>query len=405
MIRTTALRARTIYTPTEAIEDGVVVIEGPQVTAVGRRDQIQVPTGAEIVEFRQEILAPGFIDLHIHGAGGRDLMEASEEAVTVVASYLARHGTTSFLATTITASLERTLQAAQGLGRIIRRWESTGPAAGPPPPAVAQPVGIHFEGPFLNAVRRGAHPLENIQKPSVESLKQMLEAAEGTARVITMAPEVEGALEVLGTARQSGVRVAIGHSDATFEEAERAIVAGATHVTHAFNAMRPFLHRDPGILGAALTDDRLSAELICDGVHVAGPAVRLLVKTKGLGRVLLVTDCLSGAGMPDGEYNLGEFTIRVAEGACRTLGGTLAGSTLTLDRALMNLSQVTGLSWPQCLPCATLNPARLLGLEKQKGMLAPGADADLVVLDAKHQVVQTYVRGRPVNRVIESLSD
>lgn len=399
MSKTIAIRARIIYTPTETIEDGVVLIVGPHITAVGGRDKVRIPPAAEVVEFPNEAVAPGFIDLHIHGAGGRDLMEATEEAVSAVGSYLARHGTTSFLATTITASLERTVQAVRGLGRIIRgRGRDGNPEGRAPQAAAAQPIGIHFEGPFLNVVRRGAHPAEHIQKPSLETLRQMLEAADGTARVITMAPEVEGALDLLSHARKAGVRVAIGHSDATYEEAERAVEAGATHATHAFNAMRPFLHRDPGILGAVLTDDRLSAELISDGIHVGGPAVRLLLKAKGLERTLLVTDCLSAAGMPEGEYSLGEFRIRVADGACHKLDGTLAGSTLTLDRALNNLARVTGLSLPRCLPCATLNPARLLGLEKKKGVIAPGADADLVVLDAKYQVTQTYVRGQPVNR-------
>ncbi len=388
----TAILAGSIHTPTEKVENGVVLIEGSRIASIGPRDRIKIPGTAQVIDNQDRIVVPGFIDIHIHGAAGHDLMGATPEAVSAVAAYLARHGTTSFLATTMTASLERTVEAARGLSKIIRAWKSS--LAGSTKNPGAQPIGIHFEGPFLNAEKRGVHPAAHIQKPSTDTLERLLEAADSTARVMTMAPEVDGALAVLAQARSRGIRVGIGHSNATYEEAERAIAGGATHAVHVFNAMRPFLHRDPGILGAVLTDDRVSAELICDGVHVDPTAVRLLVRSKGVERLVLVTDSLSCAGMPDGNYPLGEFMVQVVGGVCRSLGGVLAGSTLTQDAALRNLSSFTGLSFPQCLPCATLNPARILGLDKQKGVIAPGADADLVVLDRNFYVTQTYVRGR-----------
>ena len=389
MSSTVAILAGTIYTPKECIEQGVILIEGSRVTRVGRRKQIKIPPKARVFDYRERIAAPGFIDLHIHGAFGRDLMEGTEDAVAAVATHLARHGTTSFLATTVTASLERTVEAARRLSQIIRAWGASVKIRG------AEPLGIHFEGPFLNAEKRGVHPAAHIQRPSTEVLGRLLEAAGGTARVLTLAPELEGALEVLEAARSRGICVGIGHSNATCEEAERAILAGATHAIHTYNAMRPFLHRDPGIIGAVLTDDRISAELICDGVHVDPTAVRLLAKSKGAGRIILVTDGLSCTGMPDGAYPLGEFTVEVTGGVCRAPGGVLAGSTLTLDAALRNFSRFTGLAYSKCLPCATVNPAKLLGLEKKKGKIAPGADADLVVLDASHNVVETFVGGQP----------
>ncbi len=387
-----AIYAGAIYTPTEKIENGVILIDGHRITKVGSREQIKVPATAAVIDNRDRIVVPGFIDLHIHGAVGHDLMEASQEAVSAVASYLARHGTAAFLATTVTASLERTLQAVKGLAEIVRASENSHGAS--EKIAGAQPVGIHFEGPFLNVKKRGAHPASHIQKPSPETLERLLDAAGNTARVLTLAPEIDGALAVMELARSRGVRVGIGHSNATCEEAERAIAAGATHAIHVYNAMRPFAHRDSGIIGAVLTDDRISAELICDGVHVEATAVRLLVRAKGVERVILVSDSLSGAGMPDGNYRLGNFTVHVAGGVCRTVDGNLAGSTITLDAALRNLATFTGLRYEQVLPCATLNPARILGLEKRKGVIAPGADADLAVLDRNHYVTQTYVRGR-----------
>ncbi len=389
-----AILAGTIYTPSEAIHNGVILIDGYRIARVGPREEIKIPTGAAAIDNSDRIIVPGFIDLHIHGAAGHDLMEGTPEAVGAVGTYLARHGTTGYLATTVTASLDRTLHAGKTVGEVIRASQASHGASDKI--AGAQPLGIHYEGPFLNIKKRGAHPASQIQKPSTETLTKMLDAAGGTARVFTLAPELEGALAVLELARSRGLKIGIGHSNATFEEAERAIAAGATHAVHIYNAMRPFAHRDSGIIGAVLVDDRISAELICDGVHVEPSAIRLLVKAKSVDRLILVSDSLSGAGMPDGNYRLGNFTVHVAGGVSRTVEGNLAGSTLTLDAAVRNLVNFTGLSYQQCLPCATLNPAKLLGLEKQKGVIAAGADADLAILDKKFYVTQTYVRGRPV---------
>jgi N-acetylglucosamine-6-phosphate deacetylase len=389
-----AILAGSILTPLERFEDGVILIDGHRIVKVGPKAKIKIPSSATVIDNRDRLIVPGFLDMHIHGAAGRDLMEATPDAVSAVANYLARHGTTSFVATTVTASLERTLCATKGLGEIINTSHHS---HGESDKIVgAQPVAIHFEGPFLNIKRRGAHPASQIQMPSLEIMSRMLDAAAGTAKVVTMAPELDGALPVLESLCARGVRVGIGHSDATYDEAERAIAAGATHATHCFNAMRPFGHRDSGIIGAVLTDDRVRAELICDGVHVEPGAIRLLVKSKTLSRVILVSDSLSGAGMPDGNYPVGNFTIQVASGVCRTAEGNLAGSTVTLDASVRNLAEYLGASYQECLPCATLNPARLLGISDKKGVIAPGADADLAILDNKFYVTQTYVRGRPV---------
>ncbi|MFB3923340.1 MAG: N-acetylglucosamine-6-phosphate deacetylase [Terriglobia bacterium] len=391
---TKVILAGTIYTPTEEITNGVIVIEGHHIAKVGPKESVKIPSGATVIDNQDRLVVPGFIDVHIHGAAGHDLMEATGEAVSAVAAYLARHGTTSFLATTVTASLDRTLHSARALSEIIRTAQS---ASGPTDKfAGAQPLGLHLEGPFINVRRRGAHPASQIQTPSGRTLERILDAADDTARLLTIAPELEGALQVLELARRRGLRVALGHSDATFEEAERAVTAGATYAVHVYNSMRPFLHRDGGILGAVLTDDRVSAELICDGVHVEPPGVRLLVKSKGLERVVLASDSLSGAGMPDGNFRLGNFMIHMSGGVSRSTEGNLTGSALTLDAAIRNLARFTGLSYKECLLCATLNPARIAGIEKQKGMIAVGADADLAVLDQNHYVTQTYVRGRAV---------
>lgn len=387
-----AILAGTIYTPLEEIKTGVILIDGYRITRVGVQGQTRIPPGSAIIDNQDRIVVPGFIDIHIHGAVGHDLMEGTPAAVTGVGTYLAQHGTTSFLATTMSASLARTLKAIRGLSEIIhvsQTMQGLGSKT-----VGAQPVGIHFEGPFLSRVKRGAHPVAHIRKPSRDVLAQMIDASGETARVMTLAPELDGAPALLGYAKDRGVRVGLGHSNATYEETERAIDAGATHAIHTFNAMRPFEHREPGIIGAVLTDDRVSAEVIADGVHVQPAAIRLLLKSKGMERVILVSDSVSGAGMPDGHYQLGGMKIEVTSGICRTDEGNLAGSSLTLDAALRNLASFTQFDYPACLPCATLNPARILGIEKQKGVIAPGADADLAVLDRNYYVTQTYVRGR-----------
>lgn len=389
---TIAILAGSVLTPAEEIKDSVILVDGRRITVVGARASIRIPAGSTVIDHSNRIITPGFVDMHIHGAAGHDFMEATPAALSTIGTFLARHGTTSYVATTVTAGIERTIAAAAGLGEIVRAARSPESSHGP---VAAQPLGVHFEGPFLNPIRRGAHPAADIQKPDTDILRKILDATGGAALVMALAPELENALPLLALARSRGVRVGIGHSDAVYDEAERAIGAGATHAVHLYNAMRPFSHRDPGIIGSTLTDDRVSAELICDGLHVEPAAVRLLVRAKGLNRVILITDSLSATGMPDGSYQLGQFTVHVVGGVCRTAEGNLAGSSIVLEQALRNLMKFTGFSFKQCLPCATTNPARLLGFENQKGVIASGADADLAVLDENFIVRQAYVRGRP----------
>ncbi len=390
-----AVFAGKIYTPLQEIVGGVVLIEGTRIARVGPKGKVKVPRGTEVVDHREQTIVPGFIDVHIHGAAGHDLMEGTSQAVSSVANFLARQGTTSFVATTVTASLDDTLLAVRNLAEAIRAQRLAARRGDQPPSS--EILGIHFEGPFLNVKRRGAQPATHIQLPSVNLLRKLLDAAQGSGLILAQAPELEGALPLLKYARRRRLTVSIGHSDASFEEAERAVDAGATQATHVFNAMRPFNHRDPGIIGAVLTDDRVFAELICDGIHVHPRAVQLLARAKGLEHLLLISDGGPGVGMPDGNYRIYEFDVTIVDGVCRDQQGNLAGSTVTLETELRNLMRYTGQPYAKVLPCATLNPARQLGLEKRKGLIAPGADADLVALDAEYRVVQTYVGGRPVS--------
>jgi len=390
-----ALTAHKVLTPLETIENGVVLIEDRAILAVGSRNEVSVPSSARVVDVGQRFLAPGFVDVHIHGGAGHDVMEATPDALDAVAHSLLQHGTISFVPTTMSAPADTLRQSLQDLGATLASWNERDRKPR------AEPLGIHLEGPFLSPACRGAHPREHLQKPSVELFERLIEAAGGWARILTLAPELEGAAELQACAMGKGVRVAIGHSNATYEEAARAIAAGAAHAVHVFNSMRPFAHRDPGIVGAVLTDDRILAEVIADGVHVDPAALRLLVRAKGAVTTVLVTDAVSATGMQPGRYVLGGTEIFVGDDprtglpACRNREGALAGSVLTQDRAVRNMMTMAGVSLQDAIRMASYNPARLLGLEQRKGWLRTGADADLVVLEPDGRVVGAIARGQP----------
>jgi len=375
-------------TPQREIQDAVVLVEGTRTIAVGQRNEVAVPVNANRVGAPDMTLVPGFVDVHVHGAGGHDVMEATPEALSTIATTLARGGTTSFLATTVTAEPRGLCSSAEGIARYIasqsRQIELTRPCA--------EILGIHFEGPFISQARRGVHPAQWIAAPSPALLGKMLTAAGGAARILTLAPETQGGLDLITEACQAGVIVALGHTDATYEQATEAIAYGARHAAHVFNAMRPFSHRETGVLGAVLTSPQVTAELIADGVHVDSAAMKLLLAAKTAGGVVLVSDGTAATGMPDGRYRLGDFDVDVAGGVVRNAEGKLAGSALTLDQALRNVVAL-GVPLDEVVRMLTLYPARLLGLEARKGTLAAGADADLVFLDAQLQISRVVTRG------------
>jgi len=383
-----AIFARRVLTPQQEIADAVILIDGKRIAAVGRRDEITVPASARRHDKRDFSVVPGFVDVHIHGAAGYDVMDASPEALTAIAASVASRGTTSFVATTVTASEQSTSGAVETAAAWMERAEQEGARNR----AAAELLGMHFEGPFISRARRGVHPEKSIVAPSIPLFRRFLKAAKGAARILTLAPELPGAAELIAEARRAGVVVSLGHTDATYAEAMGAISTGARHSAHVFNAMRPFAHRETGVLGAILTSPGVTAELIADGVHVDDAAIRILIAAKGPHGVILVSDGTAATGMPDGKYRLGTFEVNVAGGVARNSEGNLAGSTLTLDRALRHM---VGLGIPFCevLPMLTSNPARLLGLERKKGCLSTGADADLVLLDDQLKVAGVMTRG------------
>jgi N-acetylglucosamine-6-phosphate deacetylase len=375
-----------MLTPLERVDDAVLVIEDGIISAAGTRAEMSIPAGARIIDFSDAILTPGLVDIHIHGAAGHDVMEGDADSLDAIERLLARHGVTSYCPTTVTAPLNETLAALEKLARAVESAKTITHADR------AQPLGIHLEGPFLSHARPGVHPPVSLQPASERVFAPMWEAAVGQVAILTIAPELGGALALIAEAAQRGVCVSIGHTNADSDEAKAGIKAGARHVTHAFNAMRRMEHRDPGVLGVVLTDDSITADIIVDGLHVEPEVVDLFLRTKGLDRAVLISDALSATGMPDGTYRLGMFEVQVRDGRCES-HGKLAGSVLTLDQAIGNVMRFARLSFQDGLRLATLNPARVLGIENRKGVLKPGADADIAVFTPEGTVRQTIVRG------------
>jgi N-acetylglucosamine-6-phosphate deacetylase len=378
----TVITAEKLLAPDQIIYNPILEIEDGVIANIASRDHGSVPSG-EVMNFPGAVLAPAYFDVHIHGSAGSDVMEATESSLSNIGSFLARHGVGSYLATTVSAPVDTTLQSLSGLARLIGR-EIQG----------ARPLGIHIEGPFISHAKRGAHAERDLVQPTVDLFNRMWEASEGHIRLMTIAPELPGASEVIVRAIKLGVRVSLGHSNAGVEDARRGVRLGATSATHTFNAMRRFDHRDPGILGVVLNNDTLFAEMICDGLHVHPEVVRLFWKMKGAERAILITDAMSATGMPDGNYKLGELEVRVKNGKCIIGEDTLAGSTLTLDRGVRNFAEFTGADLSTAAALASRNPARMTGLDAQIGALEVGRSADITVLSPKGEVLETLLRGQ-----------
>jgi N-acetylglucosamine-6-phosphate deacetylase len=390
------LCAHRLYTPRVEILNPLLLIHEGRIAAVSSRSEQPIPNNATVIDFTRDfpdaILAPGFIDIHIHGGAGIDVMRAALGDLPRLARFLATHGVTGYFPTTVAAPLDQTCAA---LERIAQTIEAAQDFRSSNDAGRALPLGIHLEGPFLSHKRRGVHPPENLLEPTLEIFERLWQAARGHVRMMTIAPELPGAMEVIEEAARRNVCVSIGHSDATLQAAKSAVKAGARHATHTFNAMRPLDHREPGILGEALTSDQLTADIIVDGIHVAPEVVKLFLKAKGIERSVLITDATAATGMPDGTYQLGPIKVEVKDGRCTVAGegdGKLAGSVLTMDRAVRNVMQFAGWSLQNSVRAATFNPAAAAGLA-QHGHITPGAEANLVVLSPDGQVRKTIVRG------------
>jgi N-acetylglucosamine-6-phosphate deacetylase len=374
-----------VLTPDEDLAGATVVVRDGCIEAVGVG--LTPPAGAQTFDLAGLTLAPGFIDIHVHGGGGFSLISENPEEIRSYARWVVSRGVTGFLVTLVGASLSQ-----------MKRWLAAAAAAGEGVDATAaRLVGVHLEGPFVNPTRRGALPAEGLRPPDVAEFLALAEAAQGRLKIITLAPELPGAADIVAAARQRGIAVSMGHTDATYKQALAAIEWGVRQVTHCFNGMRPFHHRDPGCLGAILSSPKLSAELIADGVHVHPGTMALLLAAKGPQGTILVTDGIAAAGLADGAYSLAGEAIQVRGGVASLPNGTLAGSVATMDQALRNIVELGLAPLGEAVRMASTNPAAALGLGQRLGRIAPGFAADLVALDERLEVAMTFVGGQPVH--------
>jgi N-acetylglucosamine-6-phosphate deacetylase len=379
----TLISGGTLVTPHTTLTDHTLVIKAGTITALAA-GRIAPQAGDQVIDASRQWVVPGFIDVHVHGGVGQDAMDATPDAICGMSRSFAQHGVTSYLPTTTTAS-EEAIQAA--IDNVVR---------GPQPADGAQSLGLHLEGPYLNPAHRGAQRPDYIRAPNPAEYERWFES--GHIRLITVAPEMDGAQPFIAAGIEQGIEFAIGHSGASYEQVVEAANQGVRQATHTFNGMLGLHHRAPGTLGGILTDERIYCQAIVDGIHVHPAMVKLLIRAKGIGRTILITDAIRAAGWPDGTYDLGGQPVAVKDGVARIASGNLAGSTLTLDTALRNAMNYVGLSLPEALPMVTAVPAQALRLEGRKGVLAPGADADVVLLDSDLSVTMTLVGGRVVYR-------
>ncbi|MEU6242941.1 N-acetylglucosamine-6-phosphate deacetylase [Streptomyces sp. NPDC047024] len=369
-----------VVLPTGVVDDGRVSVEGTRITAAGPAGAAApAPAGAEVIDASGHWLVPGFVDLHNHGGGGASFAVGSaEDALTAVRTHRA-HGTTTLVASTVTDDLDLLARRAGLLGELAEQGEI---------------AGIHFEGPFISPCRKGAHSEALLRDPDPAEVRKLLDAARGQARMVTLATELPGGLDSVRLLAEQGVIAAVGHTDASYEQTVEAIDAGATVATHLFNAMPPLGHRAPGPITALLEDERITVELIDDGVHLHPAALQLAFHHAGADRVAFITDAMDAAGAGDGRYLLGPLEVEVSDGVARLVeGGSIAGSTLTLDRAFRRAVTVDRLPVTDVVTAISANPARLLGLSDRIGSLEPGKDADLVLLDAEFAVKGVMRRG------------
>ncbi len=388
-----ALRAASAITPLRTISPATILIDRGTIVSVGLPDQVPIPDHAEVIDAGERTVVPGFIDTHTHGRDGTYFGEDPRTTADLCRSMLST-GVTGVLPTLTTLlpiryTLQMILERISTVRQVMRNGDGG-----------AVILGIHMEGPYLSGADsvRGVQRVENLRPPSIEELHRMVEAADGTIRKMSIAPELDSALDVIREMSRLGIVPCAAHSAASYEQTMAAVDAGLCCATHVFNGMVPLHHRRPGLMGAVLTCDRIHAELIADGQHVSPPAMQVLLRCKGVDGIHLITDNTTWAGMPNGTYQDGERTIVKEDERATVVGGTLAGSVAPINACVRNMVRLAGCSLAQAVQMASLNPARLIGVTDRMGSLEPGKDADLVVIDDQVNVHVTMVHGRVLYR-------
>lgn len=379
---------------TEIIRDGYVLIKNDNIVDIGTLPlKSQLSSNTTIIECDPALtLIPGFIDLHIHGCYGVDVMDGTIDALQTMAQSLVKEGTTSFLTTTITQSEDKLERALRNVAIYMKEQEQI---------VGAEILGIHLEGPFISEKRAGAQPVEHIQQPDVDLFRKWDDLASNEIKIITLAPEKDKDYQLIKTLYQQGKIVSIGHSDATFSEVVEAIEVGAQHVTHLYNGMRGFHHREAGVAGAALLKGELYSELIVDGIHSSKESIQLAWRLKGREKLILITDSMRAKGLEDGEYELGGQVVHVKENKAMLEDGTLAGSTLKMNEALKKMQAFTGASLLDVIYMSSTLPAKRLKIDDRKGSIAINKEADLVLINSDFEVQKTWCKGQIVCSRVE----
>lgn len=375
-----ALLGGKIVTPFRVVNNGAIVIEDNKIWELGRMTDVEIPSDCEVIDVSGKTIAPGFVDLLVHGGAGYGFADEDEASVPKASQYFLEHGETTILASLYAKPKEQLLADLSRIAKYIKSHPDS------------NIVGIHMEGPYLNKILKGAMKEDYLWTPSVESWNAMWEASEGLIKIMTIAPELPGAIAVMRKAASQGVVLSIGHSMANYEEVLLAIDNGAAHVTHMFNAMEQLHHRKPGVILGALLNKELKIELIADTLHVHPAAMELLLRLKGSSNIILITDSIRAGGMHEGEYEFAHQKVFMKDEKAVLADGTLAGSTLTLNRAVKNMVKTAKADITDAVRMASLNGAKVIGVKR--GILAAGKDADIVVLNDDFEVEMTIMQGK-----------
>ena len=379
----------TIITPFHLVSGKAIIIEKGRIREIVNKEELSTATltGAEVIEGKDKFIVPGYIDIHVHGGGGSDVMDGDYEAINQIAIAHSHFGTTSFLPTTMTMSKDKIIRSLRSICEAVKKGT-----------AGAEILGIHMEGPYINPEKKGAQKEEEIKKISIEEFLEFNQASGNLIRLVTIAPEMPGAIGLIKYLYKQGIIASVGHSNATYVQTQAGIQAGLSHVTHTFNAMRGLHHREPGVVGAALTSPELTVEVIADGIHIHPIVLKILTQIKEDEKLVLITDAMRAAGLKEGTYDLAGQEVIVTKGQARLKDGTLAGSVLTMDKAVKNMVNKVGIQLPKAIQMASFDPAMSIGIDDKKGSLEPGKDADIVILNKNLETELTIVAGKIVYR-------
>lgn len=379
----------TIITPFQLIDGKAIIVEKGKILEIKNEEEINnlILNGAEVVEAKNKFVVPGYINIHVHGGGGSDVMDGNYEAISQIAITHSRFGTTAFLPTTMTMDKNKIIRSL----RSIHEAKLVGTGG-------AEILGVNLEGPYINPEKKGAQREIDIREPSIKEFVEFNKASGNLIRLVTVAPEMPGAIEFIKYLHKQGIIASVGHTNATYVQTQAGIQAGLSHVTHTFNAMRGLHHREPGVVGAALTSPELTLEIIADGIHIHPIVLKIITQIREDEKIVLITDSMRATGMKEGIYDLGGQEVTVNKGQARLKDGTLAGSLLTMDKAVKNMISKVGVLLPKAIQMASFNPAKSIGIDDKKGSLEPGKDADIVILNKNLETELTMIAGKVVYR-------